>query len=192
MSVDDLINEMKIRDITAEDIDEVYQFLVKEQGDAEIGCVEGYVQALIDSGELKVDGKISFPLYEEIRSRPPKTDFLGWIVDSRGFHFGKIAYLDDKIIGVLLCYTKSRGRNIAFLSNMAVASQYRRRGVGSALMREVIDFYRPQKDIEAIELNVGITNGIAIKFYLEHGFKIKEIRDYSGYTMELRLHSESQ
>lgn len=75
MSVDDLTTVMKIRDITIEDIDDVYQFIVKEQGDAEIGCVEGYVQALIDSGELKVDGKLSFPLYEEMRSRPPKTDF---------------------------------------------------------------------------------------------------------------------
>lgn len=72
---------------------------------------------------------------------------------------------------------------------MAVASQHRRRGVGSALMRE-IEVYRPHKDIEAIELNVGITNAIAVKFYLEHGFKIKEIRD-TEYTMELRLHSES-
>ena len=91
------------------------------------------------------------------------------------------------IFGVLLCYTKARGRNIAFLSNIAVASQYRRKGVGSALMREVINFYRPQKDIESIELNVQITNTIAIKFYLEHGFKIKEIRDLLGYSMEYRF-----
>jgi len=189
MNVKDLIASVKIRDITMNDIDNVYQFLIKEQGDAEIGCVKGYVQALIESGELKVDGKISFPLNEMRRSgsRPPKTDFLKWIVDSKGFHFGKIACLNEDIIGVILCYTRSRGGNIAFLSNIAVASQYRRRGVGSDLMRKLIDFYRPQKDIEAVELNVQITNSIAIKFYVEHGFKIKEIRDL-GYTMEYRLH----
>ncbi len=114
-------------------------------------------------------------------------DFLKWIVDSKGLHFGKTACLNNKVIGVLLCDTQRRNRK-AFLSNMAVASQYRRRGVGSALMRGLFGFYEPQKDIETIELNVGITNAIAVKFYLEHGFKIKEIRDYSGYTMEYYLH----
>jgi len=183
MFTNDLITKIKIRDITTDDIDNVYQFIVKEQGDAEIGCIKEYIQALIKSGELRVDGEISYPLHEVRKSRPPKTDFLKWIVGSKGFHFGKIACLNDKIIGVLLCYTQPRNHK-AFLSNMAVANQYRRRGVGSALMRKLIDFYRPQKDIEAIELNVGVTNSIAVKFYLEHGFKIKEIRDLSGYTME--------
>jgi len=56
-------------------------------------------------------------------------------------------------------------------------------------MRELINFYGPQKDIEAIELGVGITNCTALKFYLEHGFKIKEIRDLA-YTMEYHLRSE--
>jgi len=143
MNVKDLIASVKIRDITMDDIHGVYQFFVKEQGDAEIGCVKEYIEALIKSGELRVDGKISYPLCEERGSRPPNTDFLRWIVDSKGFHFGKIACLDNIIIGAILCYAKSRGRNIAFLSNIAVASQYRRKGVGSALMREVINFYGP-------------------------------------------------
>lgn len=189
MSVDELTTVMAIRDIDIDDIDDVYQFLVKEQGEAEFMCIQKYIEALIESGELRLDGEISYPLHEARSSRPPKTDFLKWIADSKGFHFGKIARLNDKIIGVVLCYTKSRGRNIAFLSNIAVASQYRRRGVGSALMRELIDFYGLRKDIEAIELSVGITNSVAVKFYLEHGFKIKDIRDLA-YTMEYRLHPE--
>lgn len=118
---------MKIRDIAEDDVDRVYRFIVKEQGDAEFGCVEGYVQALINSGELKVEGEISFPLHEDRESRPPRTDFLKWIVDSKGLHFGKIACLSNRVIGVLLCYTQRRNRK-AFLSNMAVASQYRRSG----------------------------------------------------------------
>jgi len=75
MVPNDLNTIMKIRDTTEDDIDEVYQFIVREQGDAEIGCVEEYVRALIKGGELKVEGKISFPFHEERRSRPPRTDF---------------------------------------------------------------------------------------------------------------------
>lgn len=59
-------------------------------------------------------------------------------------------------------------------------------------MRGLFDFHKPQKDIDTIELNVGITNAIAVKFYLEHGFRIKEIRDFAGYTMEYRFQSGHQ
>ena len=41
----DLIDVVKVRDIREDYTDEVYQFIVREQGDAEIGCVEEYVQA---------------------------------------------------------------------------------------------------------------------------------------------------
>ena len=183
----DLVDMVRIRDIVADDVDPVYWFIVREEGEAMIASDRRFVEALIRNGELRVDGRITWLRPEEKASG--NTGFLKWIVDSKGYHFGKIVCLNDEIIGVLLCYTKSKGRNIAYISNLAVAKQYRRRGVGSTLMRELKEFYRPQKDIEAIELGVGITNRIALKFYLKHGFRIKEIRD-AAYTMEYPLVSE--
>ena len=185
----DLVDMIRIRDIAADDIDGVYWFIVREEGEAMIASDRRFVEALIRNGELRIDGRITWLRAEQKASG--NTDFLKWIVDGKGYHFGKIACLNDEIIGVLLCYTKSKGRNIAYISNLAVAKQYRRRGVGSTLMRELKEFYRPQKDIEAIELGVGITNSIALKFYLKQGFRIKEIRDLA-YTIGYPLVSERQ
>ena len=53
-------------------------------------------------------------------------------------------------------------------------------------MQELMKFYRKRSDIEVIELNVGFTNGIVTKFYLDHDFKIVRIRD-TGYTMQYAL-----
>lgn len=175
----------KIRDITASDIKRVYWFIIREQGKAMIESDKKYVEALIRSGELRIDGKVTWPRGEKKPSG--NTEFLKWIVDSRGYHFGKIACLDDEIIGVLLCYTRSQGRDIAYISNMVVAEQYRRRGIGSTLVNALIEFYSPQKDIKALELGVIKTNSVALRFYLERGFRIKEIRDLA-YTLECRLH----
>ena len=108
MEVDILVSEnlscmIEIRDITMDDIVDVYQFIVREQGEAMFGNVKGYIEALIKNDELRIDGKLSWPKHEERMSRPPNTDFLKWIVDSKGYHFGKIALLNNNVIGVLLC-----------------------------------------------------------------------------------------
>lgn len=69
MDPKDLIDKMKIRDITEDDIDEVYQFIIKEQGTAVHDSVRRYIEDLIENGELKIDGKISLPKHEERLSR---------------------------------------------------------------------------------------------------------------------------
>lgn len=58
-------------------------------------------------GWLIVEERIRFP--EKKETAPSKTDYLRWIVDNEDLHFGKMALLDGSIVGVLLCYTKSRG-----------------------------------------------------------------------------------
>ena len=93
--------------------------------------------------------------------------------------------LNETIVGVLLCYTQTENYK-AFLSNIAVAHQHRRKGIGSILMNELFRFYNDKSGIETIELNVGLTNSIAVKFYLEHNFKIITLRD-TGYTMQHAL-----
>jgi len=185
----DVKSNIIIRDIAGDDIECVHNFIVEEQGKAEFECDERYIEALIKKGWLKIEGKISYLFKEEYKEKKSasasKTDYLRWVVDGKGFHFGKIALLDGTIAGVILCYTQPRNRK-AFLSNIAVAQQHRRKGIGSILMKELIEFYKQKSDIETIELNVGLLNSIAVKFYLDHDFKIRELRD-TGYTMQYAL-----
>ena len=181
----DIKPNIMIRDINSDDIERVHAFIFKEQGEAEFECDKRYIQALIEKGWLRIEGTVYFPNEEKKAVAAPKTDYLRWIVDSEGLHFGKIALLNGSIVGVILCYTQPENHK-AFLSNMAVARHHRRKGIGSTLMSELIEFYKRRGDIETIELNVGLTNSAAIKFYLDQNFKIVEPRD-TGHTMRYAL-----
>ena len=179
MSFDNTIT----RDITRDDIERVHTFILEEQGRAAYECDKKFIEAGLEKGFFRIDGEIHYSYEEEGPSS--KSDYLKWIVDSEGLQFGKIAVLNGKILGVLLCYTQPENRK-AFLSNIAVARHHRRKGIGSILMNELLRFYRAKSGIETIELNVALTNSIAVKFYLEHNFKIAELRD-TGYTMQYAL-----
>jgi len=179
--------EITVRDISSDDVERVHDFIIKEQGGVEFECDVRYIQALMRKGYLRIEGEISNPHKEN--AVPSKTDYLRWIVDSQGFHFGRIALLGESVVGVLLCYTQPENRK-AFLSNIAVARQHRRRGIGSTLIKELVEFYKQRSDIEAIELNVSLTNSVAIKFYLDHNFRIVELRD-TGYTMRYALEKKA-
>ena len=172
-----------IGDIACDDIELVHKFIVNTQGPAENECDERYIKALMKKGWLRIEGQIRFP--EKEATAPSKTDYLHWIIDNEGLHFGKIAILNGTIVGVLLCYTQPENHK-AFLSNIAVAHQHRRKGIGSTLMDELISFYRQKSGIQAIEVVVALTNSIAVKFYLEHNFGITKLRD-TGYTMQFNL-----
>jgi len=49
----DLVDMVGIRDIVADDIDPVYWFIVREEGEAMIASDRRFVEALIRNGELR-------------------------------------------------------------------------------------------------------------------------------------------
>jgi ribosomal protein S18 acetylase RimI-like enzyme len=171
------------RNIEAKDIQLVHKFIVNYQGPSENERERSYLNALIEKGWLKIDGEIQFP--KNVDTAPSKTDYLDWIVNNKDLHFGKIALVKGSIVGVLLCYTQSNNKK-AYLSNIAVHPRYRRKGVGSTLMKALIDFYQHKRDVDFIETNTGYSNGIAVKLYLDHNFKIVELRD-TGYNLRYAL-----
>jgi GNAT superfamily N-acetyltransferase len=56
------------------------------------------------------------------------------------------------------------------IRDMAVGSEYRGRGIGSALLMETLDWFS-EKGIERIELHVAAGNPIGNSFWSKHGFK---------------------
>jgi len=82
---------------------------------------------------------------------------------------------------------------VGHLISIAVLEPYRRRGIGSALLRETIRVMREVYDVESIYLEVRVSNTVAIRLYEKFGFvKVRRIRGYymdgeDAYVMVLRL-----
>src|ERR1700752_3114698 len=76
---------------------------------------------------------------------------------------------DARVIG----FIATRARLVALhIDGLTVDSAYRRRGVGRALLREVIETSRA-RDIRMIALHVSVANRAAIALYNAEGFVVK-------------------
>ncbi len=59
----------------------------------------------------------------------------------------------------------------AYINNFAIAPAYRRRGIGTALMRAALDWARAQK-LRVAMLDTSTKDHPAICFYQKHGFQL--------------------
>jgi ribosomal-protein-alanine N-acetyltransferase len=80
--------------------------------------------------------------------------------------------IPNAIVGFLLGVKTSWGAAKILL--IAVKSEYRRKGIGSKLLRR---FLREMvfNNIKKIELEVRVDNKIAVNFYRKHGFEIIDV-----------------
>lgn len=99
----------------------------------------------------------------------------------------------SSIISSLLEAIRSKPRRVGHLVSIAVLPGYRRRGIGSALLAETIRVMRDVYRVEAIYLEVRVSNRPAISLYEKFGFrKARVIRGYysdgeDAYVMVKRL-----
>lgn len=89
-----------------------------------------------------------------------------------------IARQNNKIIGFLYGYTKQHSgffkqRTIAHVSDIAVASDYRRVGVGTALMNKFENDFAKNKNADELTLYVHSSNKEGIEFYNKLGYEVK-------------------
>lgn len=98
-------------------------------------------------------------------------------------HAGKgfrVAEMEGEVIGYLVVRRESVRRSRAELPTFAVREDMRRRGVGSALMRQTLG-YLESTGVRRLDLQVNIRNGAARRFYKRHGFKtLRTLRGYYG------------
>jgi RimJ/RimL family protein N-acetyltransferase len=85
-----------------------------------------------------------------------------------------IAGLDDRIIGLCVCRggALSAVRHVVVLG-IDVAPEYRKKGIGGALLTRMTDWARQHRVIRRVELTVFAHNERAINLYLKHGFVIE-------------------
>ena len=86
-----------------------------------------------------------------------------------------VASTDGGVVGV--CAVEPREPGTYELMSIAVRPEEQRRGIGSALLRTVIDHFR-RKGADRLEVGTG-SFGYQLAFYQRHGFRVTRIeRDF--------------
>jgi ribosomal protein S18 acetylase RimI-like enzyme len=57
-----------------------------------------------------------------------------------------------------------------YIESMAVTTEYRRKGVGSLLVKAIIDWFKSE-NLDMVELSVASKNKIGYPFWKKHGFR---------------------
>jgi len=87
----------------------------------------------------------------------------------------------------------SGSARVGHVISIAVLQEYRRRGIGSALMSEALKIFEEKYDVDSVYLEVRVSNQPAINMYEKFGFvKARIIRSYyrdgeDAYVMVKRL-----
>ena len=89
-----------------------------------------------------------------------------------GYAVAKVATIDGKVVGY---YSFYQILDEADVNNIAVDSAWQNKGVGSALMRDMI-VECEKRGIAAITLEVGANNIVAQKLYDKWGFRQEGLR----------------
>jgi len=77
----------------------------------------------------------------------------------------------DKLVGLIAAYIDNRDSNTGFITNVSVNKDYWGLGVGGALLKACINFFR-EKGVASINLEVNENNLTAVNLYANHGFVI--------------------
>lgn len=80
-----------------------------------------------------------------------------------------IAILDKKCIGSIR--VSKRWNNNAFIDDLLVDRNYRRKGIGSSLMDKAVAWSK-EKGLNGVSLETQNNNLLACRFYLKYGFKL--------------------
>ena len=89
-----------------------------------------------------------------------------------------VAVEGEKVLGYSLSWIAEgspfvRQRRYGFISDLAVASDRRGRGIGDSLLEATLAWFETRKT-KRIVINVLMGNPKAIRFWKRHGFEIKE------------------
>lgn len=85
-----------------------------------------------------------------------------------------VACIDDRVVGHLALRVEQNARRGHVASiGISTAPDFRKRGVGSALMREMISICDNWLRIDRIELTVFTSNAVAVALYQKFGFEIE-------------------
>lgn len=93
---------------------------------------------------------------------------------------GRFAYYNDIIVGAISWkYDLIEGKRAVYIMTITVLEEYKRYGIGTQLLQELINIHREIKEIDFIYLHVQINNDLALSFYTKSKFEnVKTIHNY--------------
>ena len=101
--------------------------------------------------------------------------------------------IDGIVVGYALGMLKFRAQ--AHIISIAIHPNYRNLGFGRKLLKKLLEIFK-KKEKSVFELEVRISNDIAINLYKKFNFKIIDIKERyytngeNAYLMELKLNSD--
>ncbi|XP_071505184.1 N-alpha-acetyltransferase 50-like [Diadema antillarum] len=92
----------------------------------------------------------------------------------------KLAYYNDIVVGAVCCRidTTEDGSRRLYIMTLGCLAPYRRLGIGTIMLKHVLDFCERDGRIDNIYLHVQINNDSAIEFYKKFEFEIIETKEH--------------
>ena len=109
---------------------------------------------------------------------------------------GMFAFYNDFIVGAISWkYDLIENQRAVYIMTITVLEEYKRYGIGSQLLQELINIHKPILEIDFIYLHVQINNELALQFYTKSNFEnVKIIENYytdieprNAYLLKLKL-----
>ncbi|MCR5125737.1 MAG: GNAT family N-acetyltransferase [Treponema sp.] len=98
----------------------------------------------------------------------------------------RIAIVDDNIAGFICFYCNDDVTKTAFISQLCVGKQFRKNGIGSALIADCSEICI-KLGIKILRLEVAKDNAIARRFYERHAFCYEEEQNADSLYMRKTL-----
>lgn len=95
------------------------------------------------------------------------------------------AWEQEKLIGFIAVYLNDPQKNMGFITNVSLLTEFKGKGIASKLLESCVDSAR-KSGFKFIKLEVAVMNDNAIKLYEKYGFKIVSTEN-NKHTMQLML-----
>ena len=113
-----------------------------------------------------------------IHNREKVFDYAKWAEKIYTYGYALLMEVDRKIAGFAAIYANDIVNKIGYISLIGVKSDYRKQGLGSLFLQEILMFMTKQ-NMEICRLEVDKDNKNAIAFYERNGFSPYEERNNS-------------
>ena len=147
-------------------IDEIDRQNLKDANQCHYAFVVESVLALAAENGVIRHAVVPIPPYEK-RYPPNEVDYTAYIDNADQTVF--FAYVDDQLAGEIVI--RQWWNKFAYIEDIAVASRFRRSGVGRKLIERAI-YWAKKKELPGIMLETQNNNVAACRFYERCGFEL--------------------